>query len=69
MSVENDWPTDEQIERPLERLWPHSAVVELVAMVERLNQWPRVGGSDETEGEYDDWQAAQELLRRYQNEL
>jgi hypothetical protein len=56
-----DWPTSAQIDRAE---WL-SAVAELVEMIERLNQWPRVGSSIEEEGEYDDWHAAQELLRRY----
>lgn len=47
------------------RTWPESAVVELIDMIERLNRWPRLGGSDEAEGEYEDWKAAEDLLRRY----
>jgi hypothetical protein len=47
------------------RQWPESAVIELVEMIERLNRWPRVGSSEELDGEYDDWRAAEALLRHY----
>ncbi len=48
-----------------DRVWPESAVAELVDMIDRLVRYPRVGGSDELDGEYEDWEAANELLRRY----
>jgi hypothetical protein len=49
----------------LARKWPESCVVELVGMVERLTRYCRVGGVEELEGELQDWQAAETLLRRY----
>ncbi len=44
---------------------PDPAITELVEMIERLVPYLRVGTSEEADGEYDDWDAAKELLRRY----
>lgn len=47
------------------RNWPESSVAELVDMVERLTRYVRAGSVHELDGEFEDWQEAEALLRRY----
>ena len=51
------------------RNWPESSVVELVDTIERLVEYVALGGPDERVGEFEDWEKAEALLRRYKPAL